>query len=109
VSEVNVGSLADLPVDQGIRIVDEGMAVAVFRVDDGVHAIADRCSHAEASLSEGEVFGNEVECPRHGAEFDFTTGRALTLPATKPVAVFATEIRDGDVFVEIPDVENGDE
>jgi 3-phenylpropionate/trans-cinnamate dioxygenase ferredoxin subunit len=109
VSEVNVGPLVDLPIDQGVRIVDEGTAVAVFRVGDGVHAIADRCSHAEASLSEGEVFGDEVECPRHGAEFNLTTGRALTLPATKPVAVFATEVRDGNVFVEIPDVENGDE
>jgi 3-phenylpropionate/trans-cinnamate dioxygenase ferredoxin subunit len=109
VSEVNLGPLADLPVDEGVRIVEQGVAVAVFRVADGVRAIADRCSHAEASLSEGEVFGNEVECPRHGAEFDLTTGRALTLPATKPVAVFATETRDGLVFVEIPDVENSDE
>ena len=108
-SEVNAGPLLDLPVDQGLRIVDDGTAVALFRMEDSVHAIADRCSHAEASLSEGEVFDNEVECPRHGAAFDITTGRALTLPATRPVAVFATEIRDGNVFVEIPDTENGDE
>jgi 3-phenylpropionate/trans-cinnamate dioxygenase ferredoxin subunit len=109
VSEVNAGALVDLPVDQGLRIVSDGLAVAVFRTGDGVHAIADRCSHAEASLSEGEVFDDEVECPRHGAAFDITTGRALTLPATKPVAVFATEIRDGNVFVEISDLENSDE
>ena len=108
-SEVNAGPLLDLPVDQGLRIVNDGTAVALFRVGDGVHAIADRCSHAEASLSEGEVLDYEVECPRHGAAFDITTGRALTLPATRPVAVFATEIRDGNVFVEIPDTENGDE
>lgn len=107
--EVNAGPLVDLPLDQGHRIVIGGRAVAVFRAEDGVHAIADRCSHAEASLSEGELFDDEVECPRHGAVFDVTTGRALTLPATKPVAVFATEIRDGNVFVEIPDVENVDE
>jgi 3-phenylpropionate/trans-cinnamate dioxygenase ferredoxin subunit len=109
VSEVNAGLLVDLPVDQGIRIVSGGLAVAVFRTEDGVHAISDRCSHAEASLSEGEVFDEEVECPRHGAAFDITTGKALTLPATKPVAVFATKIRDGNVFVEIPDLENSDE
>lgn len=108
-SEVSVGPLLDLPIDEGLRIDDGGTAVAVFRVGDGVHAIADRCSHAEASLSEGEVFGNEVECPRHGAVFDVATGRALTLPASKPVEVFATDIRDGNVFVEIPDTENRDE
>ena len=108
-SELNAGPLANLPVETGVRIVDGDNAVAVFRVDDGVHVIADRCSHAEASLSEGEVFGNEVECPRHGAEFDLTTGRALTLPATKPVAVYAAAVRDGNVFIEIPDGESSDE
>jgi 3-phenylpropionate/trans-cinnamate dioxygenase ferredoxin subunit len=81
----------------------------VFRIGDEVHAIDDRCSHAEASLAEGEVFDNEVECPRHGAAFDFTTGKALTLPATQPVAVFATQVRDGNVFIEIPDEETAGE
>jgi len=109
VSEVSVGPLLDLPIDKGLCIDNGGTAVAVFRIGDGVHAIADRCSHAEASLSAGEVFGDEVECPKHGAAFDVTTGRALTLPASKPVEVFATDIRDGNVFVEIPDTENGDE
>lgn len=108
-SEINAGLLDDLPVDTGLRIGNGDSAVAVFRIGDEVHAIADRCSHAEASLADGEVFDNEVECPKHGAAFDITTGRALTLPATKAVAVFATEIRDGNVFVEIPDEENADE
>ncbi len=108
-TEVAVGALADLPID-GARLVEHGGSpVAVFRLGDAVHAIADRCSHAEASLSEGDVFDNEVECPRHGAAFDFTSGEALTLPATKPVAVFETEVRDGNVFIEIPDEENADE
>jgi len=108
VKELNAGPLADLPSDLGVRIVDGDTVVALFRVGEGVHAIADRCSHAEASLSEGEVFGDEVECPRHGASFDITTGKALTLPATKPVAVYATEVRDGQVFIDISDGENSD-
>lgn len=108
-TEVAVGVLADLPVDRATCVEHGGTAVAVFRLGDQVHAIADRCSHAEASLSDGDVFDNEVECPRHGAAFDFTTGEALTLPASKPVAVYATEIRDGSVFIEIPDEENADE
>lgn len=108
-TELNAGLLADLPTDGGLRIGDGESAVAVFRVGDGVRAIADRCSHAEASLAEGEVFEDEVECPRHGAAFDLTTGKALTLPATRPVAAYVTDVRDGNVFVEIPDGENVDE
>ncbi len=108
-SELNAGLLADLPVDEGLRIENGDSTVAVFRVGDEVYAIADRCSHAESSLSKGEVFDNEVECPRHGAVFDVTTGEPLTLPATKPVAVYVTEVRDGEVFVEIPKEGSADE
>ncbi len=102
-SEVSVGLLADLPVDTGRRVVVGDTAIAVFRVGDEVHAIADLCSHAEASLAEGELFDDEVECPRHGAVFDVATGKPLTLPATKPVAVYAVDVRNGEVFVDAPD------
>jgi len=62
-------------------------------------AIQNRCSHAEASLSEGEVYDCKVECPLHGAEFDLKTGEALTLPATKPVATYTTEVNENSVLV----------
>jgi len=98
-SSVNVGSIADLVTDGGTLVDVAGTPVAVFRVDDNVYAIEDTCSHAEASLSEGDVFDGEVECPRHGAAFDIATGAALTLPATQPVRTYTTEIRDGDLYV----------
>ncbi|GMQ97716.1 MAG: non-heme iron oxygenase ferredoxin subunit [Acidimicrobiia bacterium] len=98
-SEVRVGALEDIPTASGTLVDVAGTAVAVFRVDEGVYAIADRCSHAEASLSEGEVLDREVECPRHGAIFDIASGAALTLPATKPVATYRAAVRDGEVFV----------
>jgi len=98
-SEVSVGSLKDIPAASGTLVEVSGTAVAVFRVDEDVYAIADRCSHAEASLSEGDVLDGEVECPRHGAIFDIASGAALTLPATKPVATYRAAVRDGEVFV----------
>lgn len=107
--ELTAGRLADLPVDSGLRIANGDAAIAVFRVGDEAFAISDRCSHAKASLSEGEVFDTEVECPLHGAAFDVTTGKALTLPATRSVAVYTTQVRDGEVFIEIPQEESADE
>ena len=104
-SQVLVGALVDLPEDTGTCVDVDGVAVAVFRSDEDVFAIANRCSHAEASLCEGEVFDGEVECPLHGAAFDIATGKPLTLPATKPVATYLSEVRGGDVFVSIPDSE----
>lgn len=84
------------------RCIDIGEhRIAMFRTGDDVYAIGDRCSHAEASLSEGEVDDFEVECPRHGAIFDIRTGEACSLPATRPVPSYRTDVRDGSIFVHL--------
>lgn len=98
---VRVCAVDDLPMGEGRRVDVGDHRVAVFRVGDDVLAIGDRCSHAEASLSEGEVFDDAVECPRHGSEFDLRTGRPSSLPATKPVPVYVAKVVDGDVFLEL--------
>ena len=75
--------------------------IAMFKVEDSVYAIGDRCSHAEASLAEGEVFDDEVECPRHGAAFGLADGEARTLPATSPVPVYEVDVEDDVVYLSI--------
>ena len=75
--------------------------IAIVNCDDAYYAIDDLCSHAEANLSDGEVYDCKVECPLHGAEFDLTTGEAVTLPATKPVNTYPVSIEDGLIFLEI--------
>jgi 3-phenylpropionate/trans-cinnamate dioxygenase ferredoxin subunit len=100
---VEVGELATLPRERGIRVTVGEQRIAMFRVGDDVYAIGDVCSHAEASLSEGEVFGTEVECPRHGSEFDITTGEPHSLPATRPVPTYGVAIEDGTVFLVLED------
>jgi 3-phenylpropionate/trans-cinnamate dioxygenase ferredoxin component len=84
------------------RVEVDGVAVAIVRIDDEVHAIGDTCSHANVSLSEGVVWCDEkqLECPRHGSAFGLLDGRPNTLPATQPVKVYAVRIVEGDVHVE---------
>ena len=79
-----------------------GVAVAVVRIGDDVYAIGDVCSHANVSLSEGEVWCDEkqLECPRHGSAFSLVTGEPNTLPATQPVAVYAASVENGQIHVE---------
>ncbi len=101
--KVELGALETLPRDRGIRVTVGETRVAVFRVADEVFAIGDLCSHAEASLAEGEVYGTEVECPRHGSEFDLRTGAPLSLPATQPVPVYEITIEDGNVYLFLED------
>ena len=95
ISEINENS---------VKVVNiENKDIAIFNVDGEFYAIDDLCSHAEASLAEGEVFDCKVECPLHGAEFDLKTGQAVTLPATKPVASYVISIEDEVIYLEMED------
>lgn len=100
-TRVRVAPLADLPEAAGLRVEVGSHRVALFRIGADVYAIGDRCSHAEASLAEGELFDDEVECPRHGAAFRITDGAAVTLPATTDVPVYTVDVADGVVFLTI--------
>ena len=104
---VRVAAFASLPDGAGVRADAAGRRLALFRVGAEVFALGDRCSHAEASLAEGELLGDTVECPRHGATFDLRTGAALSLPATHPVPVHRVEVEGGEVFVHLPAGEEG--
>jgi 3-phenylpropionate/trans-cinnamate dioxygenase ferredoxin component len=75
--------------------------IAVFNVGGTLFAISDICTHAEASLSEGGVDGETVECPLHGACFDLRTGEALTPPAVEPVQTFPVVVQEDEIYVEI--------
>ena len=101
--KIAIGDLESLPRDAGIRVTVGDERVAMFRIGSEVYAIGDRCSHAEASLAEGEVFGMTVECPRHGSEFDLATGEPGALPATKPVPTYEVAIEDGIVYLFLED------
>lgn len=80
-----------------------GVAVAVVRIDDDVYAIGDVCTHADVSLSDGEVWCDEreLECPKHSSAFSLVTGEPQTLPATQPVPVFGAAVVDGRIHVTI--------
>jgi 3-phenylpropionate/trans-cinnamate dioxygenase ferredoxin subunit len=96
-----VCALDELPEGAARSFEVGGRMVCVARCDDGLHAIDDRCTHEDYSLADGELDATacEIECWRHGSLFSLVTGEALTLPATRPVAVHDVEVVDGDVFV----------
>ncbi|GAA1348671.1 non-heme iron oxygenase ferredoxin subunit [Falsarthrobacter nasiphocae] len=100
--------LDEIAPGTALRVVVGGTAVALARNSDGsVHALADRCSHDDVSLSEGDVARGRIECWGHGSEFDLETGRPAQLPATEPVAVYPVEIRDDEVLVDTSRTLNG--
>jgi 3-phenylpropionate/trans-cinnamate dioxygenase ferredoxin component len=101
---VRVCAREDLAPGSARRFDVAGREVAVVRIGDDFYAIGDTCSHADFSLSEGDVWPDEreIECPKHGSTFSLETGEPQTLPATTPVPVYGVVVDGEDVKVVIP-------
>ncbi len=96
-----VAPLAEFPPGSR-RVVDvDGVRVAVFHIEDGLHAIEDACTHDGGELASGELTGFEITCPRHGACFDLRTGAVTAPPAYETLAILPVRVRDG--WVEVRD------
>lgn len=92
----------DLSDGEAIKVEGPEAAIAVFRVGGELYALNDRCSHGNASMSEGYVEDDAtVECPLHAARFCLKTGTALCQPATEPLRTFPVTLVDGAVYVDV--------
>jgi 3-phenylpropionate/trans-cinnamate dioxygenase ferredoxin subunit len=92
---VRVCGLDELEIDTPKRVEIDGTPISLVRTENEVFAIYDICSHANVSLSEGEVEDGQIECWLHGSCFDLRTGKPSGLPATRPVPVYPVKI-EGD-------------
>ena len=99
---VRACATADLADEVPIGVVLAQTAVCLVRSGGAVFAVHDECTHEAVPLSEGDVVDGAIECWRHGSRFDLATGAVLSLPAVKPVAVFAVRVVAGEVLVEVP-------
>ena len=88
-------------LDEQARVEIDGLAYAIFRLEDGVYALDDVCSHEYSRLSEGEIWDDEVYCPKHGSRFCIRSGEVRSFPAFKPVSTYAVKIENGTVFIDI--------
>jgi 3-phenylpropionate/trans-cinnamate dioxygenase ferredoxin subunit len=95
-----IASTAELP--SGARMVVEigEHWVAVFNVGGNYYAVEDLCTHDDGPLAEGELEGENIVCPRHGAKFDLNTGKP-TFPATAPVPRYAVRVEGDQVQVDV--------
>jgi 3-phenylpropionate/trans-cinnamate dioxygenase ferredoxin subunit len=98
---LTIARAEDIPPGRGLAVNVEGLRIAVFNVEGTYYAINDTCTHAQASLSEGDVDGTAVECPLHGARFDLQTGEAVGPPADQPVTAYKVHVEDGEIQIEL--------
>jgi 3-phenylpropionate/trans-cinnamate dioxygenase ferredoxin subunit len=82
-----------------LSVTVDGNPVALFRTEEGVFALDDICSHEYSLLSEGDVWGGEVYCQKHGSRFSLRTGAVTGLPATKPVRTWEVKVENGEIWI----------
>ena len=76
--------------------------IAIYRVDGKFYATDDICTHEFASLCEGFIDGDIVECPLHAGQFHIPTGKAMSPPVTEDLKTFAVKVEGDDIYVEVP-------
>lgn len=93
-------SIDDLPPGSMKTVRLGEKAIALANVDGEIFAIDDTCSHAQCSLgSEGFMDGNVVTCGCHGAQFDVTSGKVMSLPAVVDVASYPVQVEGQDILI----------
>lgn len=95
----DVASVDELPPGSYLVTDLDGTAVAVFNIGNEYFAIEDACPHDGGVLSNGQVTGDEIICPRHGARFSIRTGSVLAPPAYEDLRTFPVRIELGRVQV----------
>ena len=103
---IRICNVTDIKPGRAIRVKIGEKAYAIVHSPDGnFHALDDKCSHGEVSLSEGFVDNETIECWAHGAKFSLESGKPLSLPAYEPVSVYEVLVENGEVFLEVDESE----
>ena len=94
-SFVTAAQASEIPVGEFKAVDVSGKRLLVCHTAEGFYAVDDTCTHDDGPLGDGWLEGKEIECPRHGARFDVTTGKVLCLPAAVPINSYRVKV-DGD-------------
>ena len=95
----------ELQVGDVVKAEVAGHEIALFHLNDGFYATQDLCTHAVASLADGYVEDDMVECPLHAAKFCIRTGAAKCLPASVPLKIYPIRLQNTDVYVGVGEQE----
>lgn len=98
---IPVAAVAEVPEGQALAVAVDGEAVCLYNLAGTVYATQDTCTHEEASLADGYIDGDCIECPLHQALFHIPTGAARTAPASVALRIYPVRIHAGTIEVHI--------
>ena len=98
---IPVAKASELPTGRFTPVEVQGRRLLVCHTATGFYAVDDTCTHDDGPLADGWLEGDAIECPRHGARFDVTTGKVLCLPAAVPVRSYPVTVEGDEIRVNI--------
>jgi 3-phenylpropionate/trans-cinnamate dioxygenase ferredoxin component len=98
---VKAAKVSDVPAGRVITVQVGDEDIALCNVGGELYAVANVCTHDGGPLGEGHLYGNQVECPRHGARFDVETGAAKSLPAIAPIDTYPLRVDGDEILVDV--------
>ncbi len=98
---VRIARADEVAPGQGKRVEIQGRPIALFNLGGKFYAVDDTCPHRGGPLSEGEVEGEVVTCPWHGATFRIPSGEVLSPPARSGVSTYPVRMIGTDIEVEV--------
>lgn len=96
---IEICDAAEISPGEGVRVEVGDEPIALWNIEGSYYATQDSCTHEETSLAEGDLWGDVVECPLHGAQFDVTNGEVLSLPAVVPLKTYPVKVENGKLYI----------
>jgi 3-phenylpropionate/trans-cinnamate dioxygenase ferredoxin subunit len=96
---VTVAPAAQLSAGERLLVEINGKPLVIMRIGDKYFSFDDLCTHDDGPLGDGELEGQEIICPRHGARFDIQSGKAKSLPAVVNINTYPVRIHQGNIEV----------
>lgn len=101
---IKVAQTSDLAPGEKMVVEYDDEDVGLFNLDGAFYAISDVCTHDDGPLVEGNLDGDIIICPRHGAKFNVKTGQQ-TMPALYPVPRYQVKVDGDDILIAPMDAE----
>ena len=100
-TRIRVCHIDDVAAGSSLKVEQDGLILAIFNVGGEFYATDNACTHGPGELSEGELYGDVIECNFHGGQFNVRTGEVVGPPCLVPVKTYKVTVEDGQVFVAI--------
>jgi len=97
-----IAPASELPNGERLFVELDGKSIVLFNVAGQIFAIADLCTHDDGPLGDGDLEDHNIVCPRHGAEFDIRSGKAVQMPAVVDIPAYPVKVLDGNIWLGLP-------